>query len=58
MVLWHSITLTSCAEGRKEFSLMAHKGQGSTATPRELIRIMKSYGVIKLSTYMEQFYLN
>lgn len=56
MVLWHSITKNSCANGRKEFSFKAHKKPGSTATPKELITIMKNYGVIRLSTYMEQFY--
>lgn len=57
MVLWHSLTYKSCAEGRKEFSFTAHKSPGSKGTPKELIEVMKKYGVTGLANEMEKCYL-
>ena len=57
MVFWHSIISTSCAEGRKDFSFSNHKKPGSKSTPRELVQMMKNYGVYSLSSYIEEYYL-
>lgn len=57
MISWHSIVRETCANGRKNFSEFYGKTNKSTATPKELIRLMRDYGVTRLANYFEEYYL-
>lgn len=57
MVLWHSMTYRSCSEGRKKFSFRSNKPNGSKGTPKELIKLMKEYGVTRLANEIEKCYI-
>lgn len=58
MVFWHSLSEFSCSDGRKKFSENAHKTSGSTATPKELIAIMKQSRAANIANIMEKLYLS
>lgn len=58
MVMWHSLDRTSCLDGRRRFSMHANKEAGSTATPKELIHIMKQSKAAGIAIIMEQLYLS
>mgnify|MGYP003289826271 CR=1 FL=1 len=58
MVFWHSLSKFSCQQGRQRFSENAHKTKDSTATPKELIAIMKQSRAANIANIMEQLYLN
>lgn len=58
MVAWHSLSPTSCADGRRRFSKLANKKSGETATPEELIRLMKNSPSKNIALKMEEIYLS
>lgn len=58
MVAWHSLSPTSCADGRHKFSKTANKKSGDTATPEELISFMKNSTSKNIAIKMEEFYLH
>lgn len=57
MVFWHSLSEFSCQHGRKRFSENAHKTKDSTASPKELIAIMKRSRAANIANIMERLYL-
>lgn len=57
MVFWHSLSYLSCQSGRQRFSENAHKTKGSTASPKELIEIMKHSRASNIANIMENLYL-
>ena len=57
MVSWHKLIKQSCDDGRKNFSLYSNKENFKKTTPKKLIELMKNYGVTRLATYMEEYYL-
>lgn len=57
MVAWHSLSRTSCADGRRRFSQHAHKNHGDKATPKELIEFMKNSPSRPIAEKMENIYL-
>lgn len=58
MVFWHSLSEFSCYNGRRKFSENAHKTSGSTATPKELIALMKQSRAANIANIMEALYLS
>lgn len=56
MVFWHSLSEFSCQSGRQKFSNNAHKTKGSTASPKELISIMKKSRAANIANIMEMLY--
>lgn len=58
MVSWHSLSPSSCADGRRRFSKSNNKKSGETATPEELIRLMKNSPSKNIALKMEEIYLS
>ena len=58
MLFWHSLSKFSCQQGRQRFSQNANKKAGSTASPKELIKLMKNSRAVGIAIIMEQLYLS
>lgn len=57
MVFWHSLSDFSCQQGRQRFSDNANKTKDSTASPKELIELMKKSRAVGIAKIMEELYL-
>jgi hypothetical protein len=57
MLEWHTLSLNSCANGRKLFSDVCHKKNNDMVTPKEFIELIKKYSpAVSLGIELEKIY--
>jgi hypothetical protein len=57
MISWYILNNRSCVNGGIPFTKFCKKNSESKATPKELIELMKQYGIQKTANYLEKYYL-